>query len=410
MNKEFLTIQEKETAIKIRNTKVEAVRIKDILKKGVRVYDGGKIGISGAIGEVSDEVLVENAVQNLNTDIDYPYALSGNTKDHRSYNDNPITAEELLSHSESILETLRKDYSDFDFSEGILVKETVQKMHNTQGLDLEYKDAYLDLGLVLKDKKSANLFDGFLMYSGRRFDIQKFWGFNRSFLEAYRNNVELPEGDVLPVFTLETTSLFGFMMKSLNGERYATGSSLFSGKIGEQLFSDKVTLEQNRDPQYAPLAFFDKEGVILPDDRHVLIDSGKLTSVFTDKKNAAQYNLPHTGSASGGYDDMPTLSGAPLRFRTDSDNLKGALKGQPAILSVVSSGGDFTPDGSYAAPVQVSFLFDGERIIGKLPEFTMRSHLNKMLGEDYIGTFDNSQFYISDLPTQLQGYYMTIVR
>lgn len=79
-----------------------------------------------------------------------------------------------------------------------------------------------------------------------------------------------------------------------------------------------------------------------------------------------------------------------------------------AILVVVSSGGDFTPDGSFAAPVQVSFLFDGERIIGKLPEFTMRSNVYKMLGEDYIGTFENKHLYLGE-QTILQGYYMTIV-
>lgn len=410
MKSEFITIREKETAIRIQNTKVNAVRIKDIVKKGVRVYENGKIGISGAIGEVAEETLIENAVQNLNTGIDYPYPLSTDKKDHRCYNEKPMSAEELLDNAESILASLRRDYSDFTFSEVILAKETVHKMHNTEGLDLEYKDAGLALGLLLKEKESVNLMDGFISCESRQFDLDKFWAFNRSFLEAYRNKVALPAGDVLPVFTLEPEVLLGFMTKSLNGERYATGSSIFSGKLGEVLFNKKVTLEQNRAPRHAPRPFFDMEGVVLPGDRHALIESGKLVSVFTDKKNAQLYNLPHTGSASGAYDDMPTLASAPLRFRTDSQDLNKALQGQPAILALMSSGGDFTPDGSYAAPVQVGFLFDGERIIGKLPEFTMRSHLNKMLGQDYIGTFDNTKFYFGDLPTQLQGYYMTIMK
>jgi len=44
-----------------------------------------------------------------------------------------------------------------------------------------------------------------------------------------------------------------------------------------------------------------------------------------------------------------------------------------ASLTWISSGGDFTPDGGFAGPVQVSFLFDGERLIDKLPEFTVSS-------------------------------------
>jgi hypothetical protein len=39
----------------------------------------------------------------------------------------------------------------------------------------------------------------------------------------------------------------------------------------------------------------------------------------------------------------------------------------------------------------------------------MRSHIDAMLGKDYIGTFANTCFYIGDIPTQLQGCYMTIL-
>lgn len=131
--------------------------------------------------------------------------------------------------------------------------------------------------------------------------------------------------------------------------------------------------------------------------------------MFADRKTAALYNLPHTGGASGSYDDMPGLSVPPLAVAVDSDSIKSALNGKMAVLVVASSGGDFTSDGSYAAPVQLSFLFDGEKIIGKLPEFTMRSSLFKMLGDDYIGTFDGSNLYISD-GLRLQGYYMNIIR
>ncbi len=409
MQKEFITIREKETAVKIQNTKINAIRTKDITKKGVRVYKDGKIGISGAIGDISDEALVDNAIENLSANISYPYNLSGDLKDHRDYSKEKISSNELVELSEKILKKLRKEYSDFDFSERINTKEITYAMKNTQGLDLEYKDAYMSLGLILKEKKSANVFDGFLQYYGRTFDLDKFWEFNEELLVAYRKEVPLPEGETLPVFMLEFYELENFVSRSLNGELYATGSSLFSNKIGEQLFNEKITIQQNRDPRYSPQPFFDMEGVVLEGDAYSLIEKGRLVNVYTDKRTAHTYNLPHTGAASGAYDGMPTLSRAPLRFVVDSHDIKAALDGQMAILVAVSSGGDFTADGGFAAPVQVGFLFDGQHIIGKLPEFTMRSHLYKLLGEDYIGTFPNKHLYIGE-GTLLQGYYMDIVR
>ncbi len=415
MKQEFIVIREKETAARVQNSSVNAVRIKDIVKKAVRVYENGKIGISGAIGDIGEDALVKGAVENLTAGIDYPYPLTGNNKDHRSYNDKAVSSEELLEMAESILATLQKEYPDFSFSETIASYGMDVEMRNTEGLDLKYSDAICYLGLLLKEKKTANLFDGFISCDGRQFDLNKFWDITRPVLEAYRTPVALPPGDTLPIISFDTSGPLGFLAKSLNGERYATGSSLFTGKMEQQLFNEKVSLEINRNPIFSPKPFFDMEGVVLKDDRYPLIAGGKLVNVFTDKKTAAQYNLPHTGAAAGEYDDMPGLAASwnspiPLRFQSDSTDLRAALKGQLAVLVISSSGGDFTPDGSFAAPVQVSLLFDGEKLLGKLPEFTMRSHLNKMLGQDYIGTFDNNILYLGDLPNQLQGYYMTIMR
>ena len=69
---------------------------------------------------------------------------------------------------------------------------------------------YMALGLILKEKKSANVFDGFLQYYGRSFDMDKFWAFNEELLAAYRKKVPLPEGETLPVFMFEFYELENF--------------------------------------------------------------------------------------------------------------------------------------------------------------------------------------------------------
>lgn len=141
MDKEFITIREKETAVRVQNTKVNAVRMKDIVKKGVRVYKNGKIGISGAVGDISDEALVHNAIENLSAGIPYPYELSGNCKDYRDYGKQRISSAEIVDYGEEILAKLRAEYDDFSFSEGFFTNEVTIQMKNTQGLDLEYRDS-----------------------------------------------------------------------------------------------------------------------------------------------------------------------------------------------------------------------------------------------------------------------------
>lgn len=413
MKKEWITIQEKETTARVLASEIEAFRTKDITKKGVRVYKEGQIGISGVIGDATDTQLEDDAIENLSAGIKYPYSLQTNHQEHRSYNDRPMDWEELKDLAESILKILREEYPDFSFSQVISATETSYKMENTEGLDLNYSDAFFLLSLLLKEKSTANLFDGALVCQSRNFDLDQFWNFNRGFLEAYRTKVQLPEGEKLPVFTMDYASLLGFLGRALNGERYAQGGSLFSKRLEQQLFTDKITVELNRNPLVKTSPFFDAEGMVLPNDHLKLIEAGKLKRLLTDKRTAQLYNLPHTGAATGAYDNPPTIDGdlgQLLAFKTDTQNIKDALKGQPAIFAYICSGGDFTADGGFATPVQVSFLFDGERLLGKLPEFSVRSHLTKMLGEDYIGTFQNDYFYFGDIPTQLQGYYMTITK
>ena len=407
MIKEFVTIKSKETSVKIQSSKIDAIRTKDIIKKGVRVYDNGLIGISGAIGERSDEELVKEAIDNLKANIPYPYEPTTYNRDHRKFNKYPMKSDELLKISESIMKTLKEDYNQFDFSQDISTSQIEMTIVNDKGLDLSYKDASLSIGLLLKEKKSGNIMDGFIVYEGRRFDHNKFWSFQKQILEAYSKPVKLPEGDKIPVFTVGNMPAVGFLTKCLNGEDYSTKSSIFADKMDEVLFNERVTVEQCRDPFYTGQPFFDMEGKTSPHMDECFIHKGKFIRVYTDKKTAADYNLPYTGSASGAYDGRPSLGGTLLKVETDSKDIKKTLNGQLAVLVMISSGGDFTPDGSYAAPVQVSFLFDGEKILGKLEEFTMSSHLYDMLGDDYIGTFENTSIYMGD-DLQVQGCYMTV--
>src|SRR5690554_1680646 len=173
-----MTIQEKETTARVQQSRVQAVRLKDITKKGVRVYSEGKIGISGAVGEASDALLLEQAEQNLSAGIAYPYPLTKDYKDHRNYNEAPLSSKEVLEYAEEVLAVLRNEYPDFSFSEFVASNEINVQIRNSEGLDLVYQDAFFNIQLILKEKATANLFDGGLSYLSRQVDIERFLNFN----------------------------------------------------------------------------------------------------------------------------------------------------------------------------------------------------------------------------------------
>lgn len=72
MIKELYRIFKHEVCLNVTRGAVDSVRIKNIVKSGARVYDGGYIGIAGTIGEPSDE-LVSAAEKNLAKKIEYKF-------------------------------------------------------------------------------------------------------------------------------------------------------------------------------------------------------------------------------------------------------------------------------------------------------------------------------------------------
>ena len=57
-----------------------------------------------------------------------------------------------------------------------------------------------------------------------------------------------------------------------------------------------------------------------------------------------------------------------------------------AVYVVVASGGDATPDGHFATPVQMAYLMEGGKLVGRLPDLSISGDFFDMFGKDYIGT------------------------
>jgi|LGOV01.1.fsa_nt_gb PmbA protein len=408
MKKEIVNYSIKESSVKIQASEINSLRVKDIDRNAVRVYKDGLIGISGAVGSSSIEELTEQAIENLSSKIPYPYEIESNTKDHRNYTQRQYDSKELMSITKTMLESFNHDYNDFILNGSTKKMEIDYKITNSEGLDLRYQDSYVNIDLLVKAKDSPNLFDYYTGWRGRNLDVDRYIAKIKSQLQADRTKVELPKGKRVPVFFADFDSVSDFLTRNLNGEIYGNKSSLFDGKIGAKLFDEKVTIIQNKDSRKLYSSFYDTEGTTKDNDEVVLIENGVLKRVFTDKKNAAKFGLEHTSSASGEYDDIPRLGYAHIESKRDSKDIQKTLDGNMAILVLVVAGGEFNADGIYGTPVQASYLFDGKKLIGILPEFNMNNDIYSMLGKDYIGTFSSEDLYLNE-DGNIFGCYMNII-
>lgn len=378
----------KETSLSIVQTKLDSVRKKDIVKTGIRVYRDGFIGAAGAIGTIDENELKKQAEEGLQNKIPYPCKPSSNRSEEVICSSELPEGDGIVNEVEEILEALRKEQSSFIFSNKVNIVEREESLCNDKNLNLYYRDRYIEAEVIFKEKASVNVFDGFVGYAGRRYSRNDFLRYTNNICNAFVNTVDLPkEGKYPIVFSVSDGVALIKLLMDLNGRSFATGSSLLSDKRGQQVFNPAFNFYQSLNPEDVLSPFFDGEGTVNKDYRYPLIKDGTFITPFTDKRVAAQFNLPHTGSALGDYDSIPALPQIFPAFSIGGSGktVKELLGGEKGILVLISSGGDFTQEGNFAAPIQLSFLYDGEKLLGRLPQIQVSSNLFEMYGSAYRG-------------------------
>ena len=395
MTKETVYIREKKVSLSVTNSKISAILRKDTAKTGIRLYDNGCLGVAGAIGSYNEEELTDNAKRMLDFKLPYdaePTVGSVASVDLSGKLD--VTDEAFVKTAEKILDTMNKQFPQFMFSHKIELTESESKLTNDLGTNLYYKDKSFDCVLLIKHRDSKNLMDGQGIYVNRNMDFDQIIDVISKECRAYEKKVDFGEaGETIPVIIhgrhFEFLSKFA---QDLRGDVFANGASLLSGKKGEKLFSDKFTLNINRNSEKTFNPFFDGEGVTLNDNKFALIDKGILVSPYTSKRMAKQYNLPITGSASMSYDSTPDASPYSCYAESNNQTIKELLGGKVGILVIVASGGDYTPQGEFAAPIQTAYMFDGENYLGRLPQLSMSSNIFDMFGKDYVGVSSDGDY------------------
>jgi len=377
-----------ETAITIVNSRVECIGVKNITKTGLRVYKNGYIGIASALGKYDNEKLENKAIDSLDDKIKYTCEISRDKTRIIDKRNNIIDDKEFINEIELLFSELRECQPNFSFSNKIKMIEITTTLSNDSNLYLQHSDKALEVELYFKEKSSKNVIDGEIKYFGRNYDRRLLVYEINMILNAYKNNIKLENKETYPVIFLNSNNIIlEKFITDLHGRNFAAGVSLFSDKQGQKMFNEEFTLYQSNNPEdVTNRTFFDAEGVVNKDYKFTLIENGVIKAPYTDKRLAEEYNLPKTGSAMSDYSEIPhTKYNSNLMLEESNKTVKELLGGNIGVLVLMSEGGDFTSDGNFSTPVQLSMLFDGEKLIGRLPQIQLSSNIFDMFGNSFRG-------------------------
>ncbi len=392
--KEILTEQSNELTLTILSNEIKSVFTKNTAKTACRIYKEGKIGIAGCVGETNIKELYNKAEKNLEYQIDYPVEPTKNIESHIKKDGCKITNHEFYIEIEKILKELSRLRPDYIVSNDVYLLQYEYSMKNELGMNLSYSDKNLMTALIMKQKNSSEDDNTYFFTKSRNLESNKIIEAFSELMTAHSKLLTLPK-EPLPLI-LDDGLVTQIFNTELRADILGTGSSLFQHQLGKEIFSSSFSLILNNDPLETNGSNFDMEGVITPENLSCLIKDGVIIRPFSDKRTSKLYGYENTGCARGDYDSVPTLGMANMIIQTGEKTIKELLNGQLGILVYLASGGGFTPDGNFATTVQLSYLTDGEKLLGRLPKFVIKSYVYDIFGKDFIGMSKNKLYLRGD--------------
>lgn len=388
MEKEYFLNKTESVTVNITGGKIDSFRKKNETTSTLRLYDGGFIGIAGMLGSHGEDELESRAKAALERKIPYVCSLDGKEIRNEDFTKPTVSDADFIPVMQDFIDRVSRACPNFAISHKITKNNSSCLYKNSLGREFSCKSNSLEIGLVFQSRGSGNLMDAWYGEYTSVFEPDRMVADCKNIHDAFYRNADIESGTYPVIFT--AYDMFGTFLRNFSGEEYVSGGSLLSGKLGKKVFSEKLNLASDRNALTNPDAcFFDDEGQTAENDRVFFIENGVLKHVTASKNSAAKYGLPVSKTSVSAYDGVPAGSYTRLYVSPTAESL-AKLVPQKAILAVMASGGDTTPDGHFATPVQLAFLVENGVLVGRLPELNVSGNFFDMLGSGFMGAANST--------------------
>lgn len=275
MEKEFIKATEHSITLNVTAGQIDSYRELEKTTGTVRVYENGCIGVAGCLGEPDEEALTVQAKEALSFGIPYPCRLEGAAEITELNDGEIIPPSALVPVMKDFLERLGTLCPKMAFSNKIRLVHGRTEYRNSLGRHLLGSGGSCSVELLGQNRGSGNLFDMVFPWQGDRFDPEAILAEFKRQYDAFYTPADIGPGR-WPVVAMPG-ELFGVTLQHFVGDLYAAGASLLSGKLGEKVFSEKLTVCDDLNPDSSfETCFFDAEGFTAKDYRPLLVENGVL--------------------------------------------------------------------------------------------------------------------------------------
>ena len=178
-----------------------------------------------------------------------------------------------------------------------------KEIFNSNGIDISEasEGQYLVAGVAVSDGKDVKTgYHAEVIEDLTAFDREKFVKKLCDDTLSQLGGSSIPSAAMPVIIEKDAmTSLFSVLTDMFSGDNIGKGISPLTGRLGEAVFSDKITVTDDpREPKLLAFSNYDDEGC--PTSRKTLVKDGVFTAMLHDTKSAARMGAESTGNGFGG--------------------------------------------------------------------------------------------------------------
>ena len=364
-------------SISFENNKLKSVYTKSIRGVGLRVIKDGKIGFSSTTDFRKPEQLVTNAIESakFGQEAKFEFQSKNEFKNIKLFDGNVVNypiEKGIQVGSEAIDKALSVNPN---YECGVSIGKGVSKSRliNSNGLDVSTQSTSFGTSidiLLVKDKgllwvgegeSSAKLSDDFGKHVAKAL----------SDLKLAENEVDISTGCYPVVFTSKAIgTLLSTFETGCNGKIVQKGVSPLTGKLGQKILDDRVSIYDDPTIDYADGSYScDDEGVSAR--RTPLFESGVLKNYIYDLQTAGIMNAESTGNGTRSFASQPSPGNSNVIVDSGEMKLEDMVKDiKYGILvdQVLGGGQSNVLAGEFSVNIDLGYLVENGEIVGRVKD------------------------------------------
>ncbi len=364
-------------SISFENNKLKSVYTKSIRGIGLRVIKDGKIGFSSTTDFRNPEQLVTNALESagFGQEAKFEFQSKNQFKDTKLFDENVVDypIEKGIQIGEEAIEKALSVNSDYECGVSIGKGVGKSRLINSKGLDTSTRSTSFGTSMDILLVK-----DNGLLWIGEGDSSVKVTDDLSKHITKMLNDLKLAEKEVdistaaYPVvFTSKAIgNLLSTFESGCNGKLVQKGVSPLTGKIGEKIMDERISIYDDPTIDYADGSYIcDDEGVSAR--RTPLFESGVLKNYIFDLQTAGIMNAESTGNGTRSFASQPSpgnsnviVEPGDMKFEDMIKDMKNGI----LVDQVLGGGQSNVLAGEFSVNIDLGYLVENGEIVGRVKD------------------------------------------